>query len=63
MPRLLIKCRECMAIVDTGYDMDLSTFCVSELEDNKTRCDVCKTDLTWDQDDVLAVSFCQKGHQ
>jgi len=60
MARLLVKCRESRAIVDTGVDMDLASFCTSEFE-NKTRCSVCKTDLDWDNEDVLAISFCSKN--
>jgi hypothetical protein len=60
MARLFVKCRECRAIVDTGVDMDLASFCTSEFED-KIRCSVCRTDLDWDKDDVLAISFCSKN--
>ena len=59
MPRLLIKCPECKAIVETGFNVDLASFCTSEFENNKTRCKTCKTEFAWDKDDVLAISFCQ----
>jgi len=37
MSRLLIKCKECRAIVDTGVDMDLASLHTSEFENTTTR--------------------------
>jgi len=62
MPRLLIKCPECKAIVDTGVSLDLASFCSSKLVNNAAVCTnhACKTKLVWSKEDVLAISFCQK---
>ena len=60
MPRLLIRCPECKAIVDTGVSMDLYSFCSSKLVDNKAVCSnhTCKTKIDWSKEEVLAISFC-----
>ena len=62
MPRLLIKCPECKAIVDTGVSMELASFCSSELENNTIVCHsyTCGKEIVWSKDDVLAMSFCNK---
>ncbi len=61
MSNLLIKCKECRAIVDTGVSMDFESFCTSELENNSDVCHskTCGRELTWGKDDVLAISFCK----
>jgi len=60
MARLLVKCRECRVIEDTGVELDFASFCTSEFQ-IKMRCNACRKDLTWDKDDVLAISFCSKN--
>jgi len=58
MPKLLIKCPACKAIVDTGITVsDLNAFCSSKLEEN-LKCHSCQSELAWNKDDVLAISFC-----
>ena len=61
MSHLLIKCKRCKAIVDTGVTMDFESFCSSELENNISVCHrkVCGEKLFWGKDDVLAISFCK----
>lgn len=61
LAHLLIKCRECLAIVDTGISMDFESFCSSELENNIGFCHSksCGKELIWRKDDVLAISFCK----
>ena len=61
MSHLLIKCKECKAIVDTGVSLDFESFCSSELENYASVChsETCGRELTWDKDDVLAMSFCK----
>ena len=61
MTHLLIKCKSCKAIVDTGVSMDFESFCSSELENNTSVCHrkVCGEKLLWRKDDVLAISFCK----
>ena len=61
LSHLLIKCKECRAIVDTGVSMDLESFCSSELENNSVVCHkkTCGKEMFWSKDDVLAVSFCK----
>jgi len=60
---LLIKCKECKAIVDTGVSMDFDSFCSSEFENNSIVChrNVCGRKMFWSKDDVLAISFCKVG--
>jgi hypothetical protein len=60
MPRLLIRCPECKAIVDTGVSMDLVSFCSSKLVNNQAVCSnhTCKTKTVWSKEEVLAISFC-----
>ena len=60
MAHLLIKCKSCKAIVDTGVSMDFDSFCTSELENNAVKCHsaVCGREMFWGKDDVLAISFC-----
>jgi endogenous inhibitor of DNA gyrase (YacG/DUF329 family) len=62
MSHLLIKCKECNAIVDTNVSMDFESFCSSELENNTSVChsNTCGKELVWSKDDVLAISFCNK---
>jgi len=61
LSHLLIKCKVCKAIVDTGVSMDLESFCSSELENNRVVCHkkTCGKEMFWGTDDVLAVSFCK----
>ena len=61
MDHLLIKCKECRAIVDTGVVMDFESFCSSEFENNVGVCHVndCGRKIFWSKDDVLAISFCK----
>jgi len=61
LSNLLIKCKECKAIVDTGVSMDFESFCSSELENNSGVChsEICGREITWGKDDVLAISFCK----
>ena len=61
MGHLLIKCKDCMAIVDTGVSMDFESFCTSELENNVAVChrNACGREIVWGKDDVLAISFCK----
>ena len=61
LSHLLIKCKECRAIVDTGVSLDLESFCSSQLENNTAVChhQTCGRELIWGKDDVLAVSFCK----
>ncbi len=56
--RLLVKCPECNAILETDIKTDFASFCASELQNTKAQCKNCETDFTWDKDDVLAISFC-----
>ena len=61
MTHLLIKCKSCRAIVDTGVVMDFESFCSSELENNVIVChrEVCGRKMFWSKDDILAISFCK----
>jgi endogenous inhibitor of DNA gyrase (YacG/DUF329 family) len=58
MSRLMVKCSECKAIVDTGVSMDFVSFCEAKLEAKTLPCYNCKTQIVWNKDDVLATSFC-----
>jgi hypothetical protein len=60
MPRLLIRCPECKAVVDTGVSMELAPFCSSKLVKNQAICSshTCKTKIVWSKEEVLAISFC-----
>jgi hypothetical protein len=61
MSRLLIRCPECKAIVETGLSMDLASFCTSKLLNNQTVCTnhTCKNKIVWGKEEVLAISFCE----
>ena len=61
MAYLLIKCKSCRAIVDTGVLMDFESFCSSELENSVVVCqrEVCGRKMFWGKEDVLAISFCK----
>ncbi|MFX1521648.1 MAG: hypothetical protein ACFFCD_17215 [Promethearchaeota archaeon] len=59
MVNLLVKCPKCKAVVSTGMLMDFASFCSSTLVNNKAQCGNCKTLITWNKDDVLAISFCK----
>ncbi len=61
LSHLLIKCKECKAIVDTGVSMEFESFCSSEMENRISVChsQTCGRELIWGKDDVLAVSFCK----
>ena len=60
LAHLLIKCKSCKAIVDTGVVMEFESFCSSEFENSVVVChrDVCGRKMFWGKDDVLAISFC-----
>jgi len=61
LAHLLIKCKVCKAIVDTGVSMDFKSFCTSELENIVVVChnNTCGREVSWSKDDVLAISFCK----
>lgn len=63
MAHLLIKCKSCKAIVDTGVSMEFESFCSSEMENSTSVChsQTCGKEMVWSKDDVLAISFCTKA--
>jgi hypothetical protein len=60
LSHLLIKCKKCKGVVDTGVSMDLESFCSSEFENPTVVCHSrsCGKQQVWSKDDVLAISFC-----
>ena len=59
MSHLLIKCKRCKAIVDTGVSMDLEPFCSLELENNSSVCHrkICGEKLLWRKDGCIPEGF------
>lgn len=58
MPELKIKCPKCKKITGTKMSMGLQSFCSTVLRDNRVNCENCGTMITWNKEDVLAISFC-----
>lgn len=61
MSHLLLKCKDCIVIADTGVSMDFESFCTSEFETKTVVCrsHTCGRKMYWIKRDVLVISFCK----
>jgi len=57
MGKLLIKCPKCGNIIGTGFSMDFNSYRSSVLSNNSVNCTYCGNVISWNKEDVLAISF------